>query len=1141
MASRAEVASDRSDRPLLGARLGRAVAALDNQNAGLAERLAREHLAERPGDTAGAVLLANALVALDRQSEAESVLAREVEVSPDNAALRHRYASLLLVRNKGREALVQANALLAKSPANDAYRGAKAAALENLGEWAAAAVERKELLDRAGRQPSPWLAYASTLRMAGRMPDCITAYRRAAELFPGLGEAWWGLASIKTFRFADADIVLLREQLARPNVPFESRAQMHFALGKALSDRELYGEAFEEYRKGNALIRSVIDYDADANSAQVARFKSFFTPEFFGARKGSGCQSPEPIFVVGLPRAGSTLVEQILASHSMVEATMELRDLIHMADAIDRRLPGRGSSSERYPEGLASLDRDQLEALGNQYLDRTSGYRHRGRPRFVDKLPANFSRVGLIELILPNARIIDVRRHPVASCLSNYVHYFALGKNFSYGLTDLGRYYRDYVELMAHFDGVLPGRVHRVFYERLIADPESEIRAMLDYLGLPFEESCVHFHETDRTVLTISAEQVREPIYTHAQTAWRTYEPWLAPLKSALGPVLDQYPGIPDFGDAPAYEIDKEDGRDRNLWFELQIARQPDIRRADAGDDGEPECREDQTAESGNLSTKAAATSRAAPAQKSDRPLLHPFLRPAVASLRENRPEAAEELIRSFLEDHPDDVNALDMLSDAEERLGLVEDATATLARCIELAPDLAPVRYRFVKLLIASHRHGEAVEQLDVLLKADPGNVSYLNFRAYISGMLGDYAGALGCHERLIRRRPDDPNVWLAYSGDLRAAGRQQEAIAACKKAIGLAPGFGNAWWTLANFKTLRFEPVDIERIEFQLRQPNVVQQDRCGLHFSLGKAFEDEKHYAESFGQYSEGNRLQRETTPLDLGRTAELFEALKEVFTPDLCGPRAGTGWASRDAIFIVGLPRSGSTLIEQILASHSAIEGTIELPHVTSLIQRVGGYPRGIETLDRHAIALMGRDYIDWTAAYRRLGRPYFTDKMSKNMLHVGLIHLMLPNARIIDVRRHPLAAGFSNFKHHFGRHNLFSNDLRVFGRYYRMYVDLMNHYDRVLPGKIHRVVYESMVSDPEREIRALLAYLELPFEDGCLRFYENDRAVRTSSSEQVRRPITAEAVEQWRHYEPWLGPLKESLGEVLETYADRAYV
>jgi tetratricopeptide (TPR) repeat protein len=387
------------------------------------------------------------------------------------------------------------------------------------------------------------MSYGHSLKTAGRQSQSIAAYRKAIELSPQLGDAYWSLANLKTFRFTPAEIAAMRKQLARTDLAAEDRYHVHFALGKALEDAHEFAASFEHYAEGNRLRRAAIHYDPDRTTGSVDRSRQLFSTDFFAARAGAGAPEPDPIFIVGLPRAGSTLVEQILASHSLVEGTMELPDITAIVQSLTR--PREGGTSSRYPEIVASLGHAELRGLGERYLAQTRIQRKTGAPFFIDKMPNNWAYVGLIALILPNAKIIDARRHPLSCCFSGFKQHFARGQHFSYSLDDIGRYYRDYVALMAHFDAVLPGRVHRVIYERMVEETEDEVRRLLEYCGLPFEDACLRFYENARAVRTASSEQVRRPIFRDAVEHWRNYEPWLGPLKTALGPVLDAYPDTP--------------------------------------------------------------------------------------------------------------------------------------------------------------------------------------------------------------------------------------------------------------------------------------------------------------------------------------------------------------------------------------------------------------------------------------------------------------------------------------------------------------------------------------------------------------------------------------------------------------------
>jgi tetratricopeptide (TPR) repeat protein len=372
------------------------------------------------------------------------------------------------------------------------------------------------------------------LKAVGRLDEAITAYRSAWKLRPDYGDAFWSLANTKTYRFSEEEIRHIREREADPAVSPDDRIHLCFAAGKAFEDRGDFGSSFECYERGNELKRERSGYDPDRTTQMVDDQIEVCTRELFERHRHAGFDCRDPVFIVGLPRAGSTLLEQILASHSMVDGTMELHDILALA----QRLSGRSAEdTRRYPAVLDELDDDYFRRFGERYIENTRVYRGKA-PLFIDKMPNNFMHVGLIRLILPHARLIDARRHPLACCFSGFKQLFGEGQDFTYGLESIGRYYADYVRLMDHWDEVLPGFVLRVRHEDVVDDLETQVRRLLDFCGLPFEAQCLKFHETDRSVRTPSSEQVRQPIYRDGLDQWRNYEPWLGPLKEALGPDL---------------------------------------------------------------------------------------------------------------------------------------------------------------------------------------------------------------------------------------------------------------------------------------------------------------------------------------------------------------------------------------------------------------------------------------------------------------------------------------------------------------------------------------------------------------------------------------------------------------------------
>ena len=507
--------------------------AMNENRLDVAERLLKPHLNEDPFDVAAIRMLAELAARIGRWRDAENLLRRAVELAPGFTAARANLALVLGRMGRPAEAMEMMDDVLAAEPDDPGHLNLKAATLGRLGDFDQAIQLYEDVLQRSPRQPRVLLSYGHLLKTVGRQAEGIAAYRKSIALKPALGEAWWSLANLKTVKFDDADVAAMQAGLARDDLEDDDRLQLEFALGKAMHDAGRIEEAFAHYAAGNAIRHKQVPHDADKVARTVSRCIEQFTAAAFAERAG-GYDAPDPIFIVGLPRAGSTLVEQILSSHSLVEGTSELADLPALAQGVGR-----------YPADILKLTADERRDLGEQYLKRTSVQRRTDRPLFIDKLPNNWLFVPFIQLILPNAKIIDARRHPLGCCFSNFRQHFARGQAFTYDLTDVGRYYADYVRLMAHVDAVLPGRVHRVIYERMVDDTEAEVRALLAYCNLEFEPACLEFHKTERAVRTASSEQVRQPIYRDATDEWRPYEPHLGPLKTALGEMLDAYPEAP--------------------------------------------------------------------------------------------------------------------------------------------------------------------------------------------------------------------------------------------------------------------------------------------------------------------------------------------------------------------------------------------------------------------------------------------------------------------------------------------------------------------------------------------------------------------------------------------------------------------
>jgi tetratricopeptide (TPR) repeat protein len=512
---------------------------------------------------------------------------------------------------------------------------------------------------------------------------------------------------------------------------------------------------------------------------------------------------------------------------------------------------------------------------------------------------------------------------------------------------------------------------------------------------------------------------------------------------------------------------------------------------------------------------------------------IHPRLIEAAMALNENRLDVAERILKPHLSEDPFDAKAIRMLAELAARIGRWRDAENLLRRAVELAPGWTSARANLALVLGRMGRPAEAIALLDSVFADEPEAISHWNLKAATLGRLGEFEEAMRLYEGVLQRAPNQPKVWMSYGHMLKTVGRQAEGVAAYRKAIAFAPTLGEAWWSLANLKTVKFDDADIRAMKGALESAALSDVDRLHLEFALGKAMHDSAQPDEAFGHYAMGNALRLKLHPYRGEEIKRLVDESIAAFTAEAFVRPGGCG--SSDPIFIVGMPRAGSTLIEQILSSHSQVEGTSELPDLPAVARQDGRYPASALKLSESERRERGEEYLKRASVQRRTARPFFIDKLPNNWMYVPYIQLVLPNAKIIDARRHPMACCFSNFRQQFARGQDFTYDLQDVGRYYSDYARLMAHVDSVLPGRVHRVFYERMVDDTEAEVRALLAYCGLDFEPACLEFHKTERAVRTASSEQVRRPIYRDSTEEWRAYEARLAPLKSALGGLVRSY------
>lgn len=507
-----------------------------------AERLLREFLAKQPADVPALTMLGEALRDEGRTLEALMLLQRAVAVSPTDGSIRFSLARLLNVQGEAEAALIQIEAIDDPFRSNPAVRALEAALLGRLGMYDREIAIYEELVRDRPDHPALWMSMGNALKYAGRAEESLRALRHSVKVRPTYGEGWWSLANLKTAQFANSDLTAMRKAL-RGNPEVDDALHLNFALGKALEDRGEYELSFRHYAEGNRIRAAALHPQQMTVTPFVNHVIATFDESLFARMGRQGNPATDPIFIVGLQRSGSTLIEQILASHPMVEGTSELLAMQQLWADLGRSAARDGTTIWEFIRRNGSA---QFREIGDNYLARTRPYRRTDRPLFVDKLPANWMMTGLIRLALPNAKIIDARRHPLACGFSNFKQHYATGVAFAYSLESIGQFYVDYLRLMDHFDALQPGAVHHVLNERLINDPEAEVRRLLDYVGLPFDPACMDFHKTNRAVSTPSAEQVRRPINRDGMDYWRHYDPWLGPLKKALGSApydWDRLPG----------------------------------------------------------------------------------------------------------------------------------------------------------------------------------------------------------------------------------------------------------------------------------------------------------------------------------------------------------------------------------------------------------------------------------------------------------------------------------------------------------------------------------------------------------------------------------------------------------------------
>ncbi|CCD83988.1 tetratricopeptide repeat-containing sulfotransferase family protein [Bradyrhizobium sp. ORS 285] len=1121
---------------------------------------------------------------------------RAVALRPDFPEAHNNFANALESSGRHDEALSHYDEALRLRPDYAVAHRNRADSLRNAQRYDEAIAGYQTALAHDARDTTTMNHLAGVLTIVGRIDEAERAYESALAVNPRSIGTHLNLGVVKPFAVDDPRWPALQELASSSETLTEdARIALHFTLGRAYADIKDGERSLLHLNAGNGLERRRINYDENQALRQIERIRTVFSKQVLRARAGHGDPSDAPVFVIGMPRSGTSLIEQILASHPAVHGAGEVNYFAAAAGLFTDR--SRGD----YPEMLAKLADADISTLARAYLDRLTNLPP-DTQRIVDKMPSNFLFAGLIHLALPNARIIHVRRNPIDTCLSCYTQLFAEPQPFAYDLAELGRYYRAYEQLMKHWRDVLPdGVMLEVAYEDVVRDFEAHARKIVAHSGLEWNDACLSFHENERPVNTASLVQVRKPLFSGSVGRWRMYGDRLKPLLDALGtealrptiaeaiaggappqpvnvappvvtPTKDSRPfdatqlaSLQTLADGVLAVAKKLQSRgeisDAEQIFKLILAGQPTNFEALVG--------------LGMISTTYSRLEEAkdyfvrAVAVNANSAEAHGSIGAVEGSA--GRYDEAVRHYETALTLSPSHPGILYGFAMVRQNQGLIDEAMALLRRAIDNKPQHLDAHFALGNLLYTSGKDIEAARHYLKVLDFSPEHAETHNNIANVLLRQGHRERAIEHYQRAIASRPDyadaygnlgnaflelnrleesieqnllaikiKPERFGSYNNlgvAYQALGRFDEATAAFQKALELAPDDAPIHLNLANMS--KFKPDDSRLPGLQSLMARIDQLDQekqIAAHFAFGKALSDLKDYDAAFSHLHKANTLKRQTFDYDSGQRLDMMKNVASRFTPEFFRTVAGHGDESWAPIFIVGMPRSGTTLMEQVLASHSKVFGAGELETFKDLVGEcatrqkvVPNYPDLVMLLPPEEMTKLGQEY---TARVRILApeAERIVDKMPLNFLFVGLIHAAFPRARIINTRRDPLDNCISCYQLLFTGAQPFAYDLTELGHYYRGYEGVMEHWHKVLPpGVLIDVQYEDMVDDLEGVARRVLDHCGLDWEDACLDFHRTERTVRTASLMQVREPIYRRAIGSWRRYEKHLGPLRQALG------------
>ncbi len=1108
---------------------------------------------------------------------------RAIELKPSWAEAYNNLANVLQKQARYEDALHYYNEAIRLRPQYASARRNLANALKALDRFDEAIEQYRAVLAIEPDDPTALNLLASAMLVVGELDDAARTFERALGFAPHNLGIQLNYAAIRKFSPGESRLARLEDLAGREDTLSDhDRIALHFTLGKAFADLGDGERSFYHLSAGNRIKRRFIAYDEHATLAYLDRIREVFSREVVRAKSGHGHVSEAPVFVLGMPRSGTSLVEQILASHPRVFGAGEPNHLAVVTAEFATHC------ARTFPEMLPEMPDRDLAALGKAYIERLRPSAA-GVDRIIDKMPSNFLFVGLIHLALPRARIIHVRRDPVDTCLSCFSLLFSEDQPFAYDLAELGRYYKAYEALMAHWRAILPqGSMLELQYEDLVADIEAQARRLIEYCGLDWDRRCLSFHETQRPVRTASVAQVRAPINSNSVGRWRLYGARLKPLLNVLG-VDPPQSEAQHRGRAVVAPLAQSLPNDSEGKADLRIQRAFQLA-----------IRLQQLGKLEQVERLLIAVLAARPDHIASLSMLGSLCANA------NRIDEASAYFERIIAADPSSSEAYGSLAAIHASRGALEAASACYEKALSLTPDHPGIRYGFAATLQSLGRNAEAIGHLRGALAVKPehleshfllgnllyamgkdreaaqcylkvlqlsprhpethnnlGNVllrqghaeraiAYYRTAIEIKPVYADAHGNLGNallelnrleesieqNQRALELKPERFGSYNNLGVALQALGRFDEARNAFERALELSPNEAPIHLNLANMG--RFKPRD-RRLTGLRRLLAVVdtldEEKQIAAHFAMGKALSDLKQYDEAFHHLKSANALKRRTFAYDEPKRLAMFGNIKAKFPSERFQARLGDGDASWSPIFIVGMPRSGTTLMEQVLASHSKVFGGGELETFKELIGECAkhegippAYPDLMEALSPEGIAQLGRLYAQRVRAMAP-DAAYIVDKMPLNFAFVGLIHLALPRARFIHVRRDPLDTCVSCFSLLFTGSQPFAYDLAELGRYYRGYESVMEHWRCVLPqGIMMDVQYEELVEDIEGVSRAVLQHCGLQWEDGCRNFHDTRRAVRTASLMQVRKPLYRSSIGGWHRYARHLTPLADALGQ-----------